>query len=153
MGAVHITSKSKIQLEAILACHPALSTEWLDWVAKLCELWCIHMGLVTLFKRSSVKSPPFSGPSRPNIFFDKVLSLSLINYLTISQIPKPWKSKKWNEKVRLSLCWTSSTSPAGIGHSFGCETPNIREVPHWPLKVSRDTFHFPWKRKFSFFSR
>ena len=26
--------------EAILACHPALSTEWVGWVAKWCELWC-----------------------------------------------------------------------------------------------------------------
>ena len=24
-------------MEAILACHPALSTAWLDWVAKWCE--------------------------------------------------------------------------------------------------------------------
>ena len=29
---------------AILACHPALSTEWLDWVAKSCEIWCIRTG-------------------------------------------------------------------------------------------------------------
>ena len=26
-------------MEAILACHPALSTEWLDWAASSCELW------------------------------------------------------------------------------------------------------------------
>ena len=34
----------QILLEAILACHPARSTEWLDWVAKWCELWRIHTG-------------------------------------------------------------------------------------------------------------
>ena len=29
----------------------------------------------------------------------------------------------------------------------------IIEQPEFkPVKVSRDTFHFPWKRKFSFFS-
>ena len=31
-------------MEAILACHPAQSTEWLDWVAKSCELWRIRTG-------------------------------------------------------------------------------------------------------------
>ena len=29
---------SHFDLEAILACHPALSTEWLNWVAIECEL-------------------------------------------------------------------------------------------------------------------
>ena len=32
--------------EAILACHPARSTEWLDWVAKSCEWWCMRTGLI-----------------------------------------------------------------------------------------------------------
>ena len=31
-----------VSMEAILSCRPALSTEWLGWVAMLCELWCIH---------------------------------------------------------------------------------------------------------------
>ena len=31
-------------MEAILACHPALSRDWLDWVAKSCELWQICTG-------------------------------------------------------------------------------------------------------------
>ena len=29
-------------MEAILACHPALSTKWLDWVANSCERWRIR---------------------------------------------------------------------------------------------------------------
>ena len=29
----------QISMEAILACHPARSTEWLDWVTNSCELW------------------------------------------------------------------------------------------------------------------
>ena len=29
---------------AILACHPAQSTEWLDWVAKWCEWWRVRTG-------------------------------------------------------------------------------------------------------------
>ena len=31
-------------MEAILACHPARSTEWLDCHPKSCELWRIHTG-------------------------------------------------------------------------------------------------------------
>ena len=31
-------------MEAILACQPALSTKWLDWVARWCELWRIRTG-------------------------------------------------------------------------------------------------------------
>ena len=34
----------QISMEAIWACHPARSTEWLDWVAKSCELWRIRTG-------------------------------------------------------------------------------------------------------------
>ena len=33
----------QISMEAISTCHPALSTEWLDWVAKWCELWRIYI--------------------------------------------------------------------------------------------------------------
>ena len=37
------TLRHRIQnsMEAILACHPALSTKWLDWVAQWCERWCM----------------------------------------------------------------------------------------------------------------
>ena len=31
-------------MEAILACQPAPSTQWLAWVANSCELWRIHTG-------------------------------------------------------------------------------------------------------------
>ena len=34
----------KISMEAILACHPARSTEWLDFHPKSCELWRIRAG-------------------------------------------------------------------------------------------------------------
>ena len=34
----------RISLEAILACHPARSTEWLDCHPKSCELWRIRAG-------------------------------------------------------------------------------------------------------------
>ena len=34
----------QISMEAILACHPALSTEWLDLVTKWCEQWRIRTG-------------------------------------------------------------------------------------------------------------
>ena len=33
-----------ISMEAILACHPARSTEWLDCHPKSCELWRIRTG-------------------------------------------------------------------------------------------------------------
>ena len=32
----------QISMEAILACHPARSTEWLDWYPKSYELWRTH---------------------------------------------------------------------------------------------------------------
>ena len=34
----------QISMEAILACHPARSTEWLDCHPKSCELWRIRTG-------------------------------------------------------------------------------------------------------------
>ena len=52
MGGVRITPwyDTTIQnsMEAILACHPALSTEWLDWVATSCGLWRMHTGPIAL---------------------------------------------------------------------------------------------------------
>ena len=39
MKPVHIRSWYPNPIEAILAWHPALSTEWLAWVAKWCERW------------------------------------------------------------------------------------------------------------------
>ena len=36
----------QISTEAFLACHPALSTEWLDWVAQWCELWRMRTGSI-----------------------------------------------------------------------------------------------------------
>ena len=37
--------------KAILACNPALSTEWLDWVAISCGLWHIRTGVIDLWPR------------------------------------------------------------------------------------------------------
>ena len=37
----------QISMEAILACHPARSTEWLDCHPKLCELWRIRTGPIS----------------------------------------------------------------------------------------------------------
>ena len=37
----------QISIEAILACHPARSTEWLDCHPKSCELWRIRTGPIT----------------------------------------------------------------------------------------------------------
>ena len=33
-------------MEAIFPYHPALSTKWLDWVAKWCERWRMRTGLI-----------------------------------------------------------------------------------------------------------
>ena len=38
----------QISMEAILACHPARSTEWLDCHPKPCELWRIRTGPIRL---------------------------------------------------------------------------------------------------------
>ena len=38
----------QISMEAILACHPARSTEWLDCHPKSCELWRIHTGPIAI---------------------------------------------------------------------------------------------------------
>ena len=37
----------QISMEAILACHPARSTEWLDCHSKSCELWRIRTGPIS----------------------------------------------------------------------------------------------------------
>ena len=42
----------QISMEAILACHPVRSTEWLDCHPKSCELWRIRTGPhLTLFSK------------------------------------------------------------------------------------------------------
>ena len=52
-GYAHYNMVSKIQWKAILACHPALSTKWLDWVAKWCELWRMPTGPIRHHKMIS----------------------------------------------------------------------------------------------------
>ena len=49
---LHATLRHGIQtsMEAILACHPARSTEWLDCHPKSCELWRIRTGPILLSK-------------------------------------------------------------------------------------------------------
>ena len=42
MGLYTLRHGIQSSMEAILACHPALSTKWLDWVAILCESWRIR---------------------------------------------------------------------------------------------------------------
>ena len=41
-------------MEAILACHPARSTEWLDCHPKSCELWRIRTGPILGFRNTSL---------------------------------------------------------------------------------------------------
>ena len=44
-------------MEAILACHPALSTKWLDWVVKWCQRWCMCTGpCVTSFSTLCIRA-------------------------------------------------------------------------------------------------
>ena len=39
-------------MEAILTCHPALTTEWLDWVAFSCEIWYLCTGpIISMFTK------------------------------------------------------------------------------------------------------
>ena len=45
-GLFALRHSSQTSMEAILACHPALFTEWLGWVAISCELWCNCIGPV-----------------------------------------------------------------------------------------------------------
>ena len=40
-------------MEAILASHPALSTKWLDWVAKWCEWWRMLTGSIDPSSRAT----------------------------------------------------------------------------------------------------
>ena len=53
-----IIKKINKKMEAILACHPARSTEWLDCHPKSCELWRIRTGPIvvnTLAKKKYYK--------------------------------------------------------------------------------------------------
>ena len=43
-GLCALRHSIQISMEAILACHPARSTEWLDCHSKSCELWRIRTG-------------------------------------------------------------------------------------------------------------
>ena len=63
-------------MEAILACHPGLSTEFLEWVEKWCELWqtstgpipaqfCSFGKLVLLVARNSAFESKFWRPNWP----------------------------------------------------------------------------------------
>ena len=42
--------QNPMPMGAILTCHPAQSTKWLDWVAKRCELWHIRTGFIHEYK-------------------------------------------------------------------------------------------------------
>ena len=68
--------------EAILACHPALSTEWVDWVAKWCERWCKRTGCIQ--KREKW----FSSPDAHARNFCFLFFFSLTNF-----------------KLKLSILW------------------------------------------------
>ena len=55
MGLVRITSWYPVSMEAMLACHPARSTEWLDCHPKWCELWHFRTGpILSQFSHSFV---------------------------------------------------------------------------------------------------
>ena len=82
-------------MEAILACHPALSTKWLDWVAKWCERWCMRTGPIdtTAMYRYTVRSCPCRAISR-NIDFGSCIieqfwtpPLYCVNHSWSSMIP------------------------------------------------------------------
>ena len=47
-GLCELRHGIQISMEAILACHPAGSTEWLDCHPKSCELWRIRTGPITI---------------------------------------------------------------------------------------------------------
>ena len=48
MGPCALRHGIQHSMEAILACHPALSTKWLDWVGKWCELWRMRTGPIVV---------------------------------------------------------------------------------------------------------
>ena len=53
MGLCALRHGIQISMEAILACHPARSTEWLDCHPKSCELWRIRTGPIAgMFSRA-----------------------------------------------------------------------------------------------------
>ena len=56
MGLCTLHNVIQISIEAILACHPALSTEWLDWVANSFELWriCTDPVMPELIKTTAI---------------------------------------------------------------------------------------------------
>ena len=74
---VRYRNKSGLQysnsMEAILVRHPALSTEWLGWVAGLFELWHIHTGNPevplpsTLRQTEREKVSPLPPPPHPSL--------------------------------------------------------------------------------------
>ena len=52
-ACVHYVMVSKFQWKP---CHPALSTDWLDWVVKWCELWCIRTGYIYTTRKKITKT-------------------------------------------------------------------------------------------------
>ena len=79
----------QISMEAILACHPARSTEWLDWVVKSCELWRSRTGPIQLIRHVQCEITSVSA----EIDINFKLSWSIRNY----SLPKFERNKSlWN---------------------------------------------------------
>ena len=54
MGPCPLRHGTQNSIETILACHPALSTKWLDWVVKWCERWRMRTGPIRVSCGSAV---------------------------------------------------------------------------------------------------
>ena len=66
IGACTLRHGIQNSMEAILACRPALSTEWLGWVAISCEVWCMRTSSVPI-SFFLLQSGGFPGDARADV--------------------------------------------------------------------------------------
>ena len=103
-------------MEAILACHPAKSTEWLDCHPKPCELWRIRTGPITLQDKSTGKESEALAPFP--LTFDLLIPCITLKKLNIyrptSGGENEWE-KKWWEAIS-STHWVFSMNNGKKNH-------------------------------------
>ena len=121
-------------MEAILACHPALSTEWPGWVAILCEPWRIRTSAVSLSlllpwhspsRQATSRLSPGSRPRQNALSRWKVRKRKRLDDERKEQ--KPWQK---DSRLRLSHR-TRAPKPISVLCVRGCVWARTQLAKHW----------------------
>ena len=82
-------------MEAILACHPAISTQWLDWLAKWCERCRMRTGPIGIDCK-------LDGSTAQRTFFGNNMSIAFLHHTACNDHAKQnGKQGRFERKLRL----------------------------------------------------